>query len=1602
MRSTAIERVFAILSCSVVSLLLAIRAQAQFTDILPPSVGVSPTAGTVTSNSLAFTLDWCDDHSLVTHSITWNGTDVTASMTYVSATPNGTSCAIHKQSTGSLTALPGSNTLVVSDRDGAGHTGGGTRTYRYTAVSVSPVTATLDRPQRTTQTDTFSVHNLLNTSQTFDLQAICSGQLTACAAPSSITVAALATNLVSVSYLTDTVSTSGTITFKAWLSTNTALRDSGSVTIIAQPSLTADFTFNNNDTQDRQLCALGCFEANTQVSTVPYVSMGVNRAAQLAYRGERVSVRPFVYADVSIPSRAVTPTEFWIQVKDSVSGAFLPFTNGDVSKIRYVGTALPVRLIAQVDASQYATSMRSVYVIVTAHRAAYDETSTYLTKLIIVNERTSPIARGWTVAGLQRAYFQPDGSALITDGNGSAVYFPGSCFVIVGVCTFSAPTNEYSRFKLASISGPNIFVREYVDSTKAYFRASGLVDSVVDRFGNAVRYEYDGSNRLTKIYDPFRTYNAGASRSYIAFSYGSYGLTKIQEPGADGSPIGGRASLVKVASDSTLLSFTDPDGDSTRFSYDASRRLQTSTDRAGNVGSLAYDVNSWKITSESAPQISVDAGGGGTTLATPRSTMRPWQLVGLPQSTTSGTAAMPVRADTIRARVVDAAGNLTTYTADRWGQPLVVTDPLGRQTTFSRAGLLDTMVTHVSGAIDKIRYGFGSPLPSFVKPFNADTTYYSYGAYGQVTKVSGPHQPTVTSYLGPQGRVDSVSFGSSNFMTRYTYDGSGRATRVVDPGNDELSYHYDSKFGNLDSAAAPGNRFTRVRFDGRGRDSSSFSLGGTTTVTLYDSLGRTRQVSDSVHGSTLFGYDKLHLIRVQDPKGQIYRFDVNALGWTTREYDPADTLNRYQSYRYRADGTLTSRTNRRGQRLDFVFDSAGRLISKKGPSNVVADSFSYNLAGTIKSSQNVVSRDSIFLDNRGWTDSVVSRLATDFSIRFHRTYSHDTQYRLTTLAMDTAGGMSFPQRTWTWNAGTGLLSSFAVGSKSIAFRYGNEGQRDTTTWESSLTRTDVYSTIHTLGTSSYSSTTVDAAFWRTYAPDSLGRTSQELRRNGTGSLIHKFAYTPKSELRRFEELTTTGAVDNCSGIGLKNDYGYSCISPPGVVQSQLHGFAYDSAGNLRLDRDSIAAQSKTGTFNTGNRLSSWNGTPYVFDVDGNLQRRRSGADSVRFFWSADGRLDSVNSQGLRVHYEYNALGEVVRKSRNGVVDRHLLWDRGQLLAEFNNALTARIAEYAYYRGVDQPTALLTGAQTVNATRYHQQDAFGNVIGISTLSSVSQQVDYDPWGNASILIGTAMADTNRLRWKGLAWEGDSTQLYYVRNRWYDPAARRFVSEDPSGLSGGVNKYVFAQNEPVDGSDPSGLCSQWAFKPNDGYKGDPAEGEGKWVCTAEGGSDDTSPGVGVGTEVDKDPYANYHLPEVVVVGSSDPTNVLEPVVVTSPDVNVLPSTTGAFSGTFILPVWMLAGPAFTGSYAPKEGVVCLGGGAGIAVGRSIGGGFVGVHGWGGSTIKDVLGGWSLSGGYNWTPWKGVQGSINLSGFTLGAAHGSPGGSGAVTYSKCWGGG
>jgi len=100
--------------------------------------------------------------------------------------------------------------------------------------------------------------------------------------------------------------------------------------------------------------------------------------------------------------------------------------------------------------------------------------------------------------------------------------------------------------------------------------------------------------------------------------------------------------------------------------------------------------------------------------------------------------------------------------------------------------------------------------------------------------------------------------------------------------------------------------------------------------------------------------------------------------------------------------------------------------------------------------------------------------------------------------------------------------------------------------------------------------------------------------------------------------------------------------------------------------------------------------------------------------------------------------------------------------------------------------------------------------------VAAQFTYDAWGNvlssSYFLPITSYFPSFSLRYLFQGREYSfATGLYNFRARWYEPRLGRWLSNDPIGISGGLNLYAFCGNDPVNYRDPDGLLveihSRW---------------------------------------------------------------------------------------------------------------------------------------------------------------------------------------------------
>jgi RHS repeat-associated protein len=98
-----------------------------------------------------------------------------------------------------------------------------------------------------------------------------------------------------------------------------------------------------------------------------------------------------------------------------------------------------------------------------------------------------------------------------------------------------------------------------------------------------------------------------------------------------------------------------------------------------------------------------------------------------------------------------------------------------------------------------------------------------------------------------------------------------------------------------------------------------------------------------------------------------------------------------------------------------------------------------------------------------------------------------------------------------------------------------------------------------------------------------------------------------------------------------------------------------------------------------------------------------------------------------------------------------------------------------------------------------RDALGSTIALVDASgNLVTQYAYDPFGNT---IVSGANNSNGFQYTGRENEGNG--LYFYRARYYSPTLGRFISEDPA--EDGLNFYAYADSDPIDFSDPSGLSA-----------------------------------------------------------------------------------------------------------------------------------------------------------------------------------------------------
>ena len=217
------------------------------------------------------------------------------------------------------------------------------------------------------------------------------------------------------------------------------------------------------------------------------------------------------------------------------------------------------------------------------------------------------------------------------------------------------------------------------------------------------------------------------------------------------------------------------------------------------------------------------------------------------------------------------------------------------------------------------------------------------------------------------------------------------------------------------------------------------------------------------------------------------------------------------------------------------------------------------------------------------------------------------------------------------------------------------------------------------------------------------------------------------------------------------------------------------------------------TFDVENRISGYGGTPVIsYNPDGLRGVDGSSGSPVFYFYDGSRLLYEVNyGSGSTTAYGWGAAG-LSQKAElsSGTVTQYAYDPQGSVVSDYDDY--SQWYNLYFYDAFGQLREAYYvqngyGSQDISTGDYFDKVGFGGQWGYYTdYPSFSAAYGHTSGGNLP--------------------PATSGQLL-LGHRYYDPLLARFLSRDPIGYEGGINLYAYCGNNPIMGSDPSGLAEDF---------------------------------------------------------------------------------------------------------------------------------------------------------------------------------------------------
>lgn len=652
-------------------------------------------------------------------------------------------------------------------------------------------------------------------------------------------------------------------------------------------------------------------------------------------------------------------------------------------------------------------------------------------------------------------------------------------------------------------------------------------------------------------------------------------------------------------------------------------------------------------------------------------------------------------------------------------------------------------------------------------------------------------------------------------VTRYLYDRNDRLRKEISPYGYEpesddgagVSYTYDSRGNRLRTTNALGEVVQELSYNLRNQPVIQKDTFGNRTELSYELDGKIKDVRRSGnHQRTLQQYEynaRGQITGVVDGNQNPISYDVDSWGRITGigfadgvkegyEYTPAGQVSRTidgngnaVQYRYNSLGKVSERTDQLGFTETFRYDEEGNLslhIDRDGRQlqracNVFGQPV-YEKACDAEGKHTNISTwhyDSLGRVTRAVCDGKSYEYIYDAHGNLKEKRSNGK--RLVSYAHDRAGQI------------TEIKDSAGVCTR---YEYDILGRRSRIYNNDGLEVRYGYDALNRISRIHYGNG-VETAY--TYDGDGNVRT---LETRAGGNVLLSFAYRYDGNGNRTAKTGTQATLGGITAGNNALDLSYAYDVRGQLLEERRNGtsvcYAYDKAGN-RIRKTDAQGEIR-----------------YLYNEKNQLIAEESPADRKQFSYDRQGGIiEEKNLAGIR-RFSYNSRHQQTRvETETGSVQENRYDAEGLRFELLENG---RRTSFVYHDGEllqeegreEQGTSYHLGAGMEAFRRgqelsyYHRDEQQSTTFITGGHGDVLNSYQYGAFG---IPLDTTEQLNNRIRYTGQQYD-DVTGQYYLRARYYNPVAGRFMQEDVY-QGDGLNLYAYCGNNPVVYDDPSGYAS-----------------------------------------------------------------------------------------------------------------------------------------------------------------------------------------------------